>query len=197
MNNFFFISTAALKQAGLLIIFFLLFTNNKSYGQDTLSNPGSIKAMDSSYLLHPPKKAALLSLVPGLGQIYNRSYFKLPIIYGGLGGFTFGVIFNGNLYRDYSKALEYRYDGNPDTNDEFPQLDDDDLTNYKNYYRRNRDLCFIGLSTVYILQILDAYVDAHMFYFTVSDKLTLHWHPSATKIANYKAAPTMNLVLTF
>ena len=155
------------------------------------------KEIDSSYIKHSPRKAALLSLVPGLGQIYNKAYFKLPIIYGGLGGLTFGVVFNQKYYNDYKDALAIRYDDDPDNTDPYPELDDQDLTNLKNYYRRNRDLCFIGMSALYVLQILDAYVDAQLFYFSVNDNLSMHWTPSANLTAQQKAVPALNFVLTF
>lgn len=133
----------------------------------------------SQVKIHSPKRAAIYSAVlPGLGQIYNRKWWKLPIIYAGFGGLGYGFYWNNGYYKDYRDALRLRYDDDPNTNDGFTQYSDNDLVTLKNYYQRYRDLCVIGMAALYTLQVLDATVDAHLFYFDVGDNLSMRFQPS-------------------
>lgn len=130
--------------------------------------------------LHSPKKAATMSaLLPGLGQIYNKKYWKVPVIYAALGGLGYGFGWNQKYYKYYKNALHYRYDNDAATVDPLPLYPDDALVTFKNYYQRYRDLCVIGMAAVYTLQVLDAAVDAHLFYFDVGPDLSLQWTPQA------------------
>ncbi|MCU0433557.1 MAG: DUF5683 domain-containing protein [Bacteroidia bacterium] len=127
---------------------------------------------------HPPKRAALMSAcLPGLGQAYNKKYWKIPIIYVGFGGLGYSVGFNHTYYKRYRDAIRLRYDGDPNTNDVYPLFSDDDLSTLKNYYQRFRDLSIIGMAALYTLNVIDAAVDAHLFYFNVSDDLSLRATP--------------------
>lgn len=127
---------------------------------------------------HPPKRAALMSAcLPGLGQAYNKKYWKIPIIYAGFGGLGYSMGFNQVYYKRYRNAIRLRYDNDPTTNDLYPQYSDDDLSTLKNYYQRWRDLSIIGMAALYTLNVIDAAVDAHLFYFDVSDNLSLHASP--------------------
>jgi hypothetical protein len=127
----------------------------------------------------PPKKAAVMSAcLPGLGQVYNRKWWKVPVIYAGFGGLTYGFIWNQNYVKDYRDALRSRYDDDPTTVDGFTRYSDDDLVTLKNYYQRYRDLYIIGAAALYTLQIVDATVDAHLATFDVSDDLSMKFSPS-------------------
>jgi hypothetical protein len=137
------------------------------------------KADTAKQKLHSPKKAALMSaIVPGLGQIYNRKYWKLAIIYPAMGGIVYGFTFNQINYKVYRDALRIRYDGDPNTIDQFSLYSDDRIVTMKNYYQRYRDLCVIGFAAVYLLQVIDAAVDAHLYYFDVGPDLSLQWSPT-------------------
>jgi hypothetical protein len=126
----------------------------------------------------PPKKAAIMSAcLPGLGQIYNHKWWKVPIIYAGFGGLTYGFIWNQGYVLDYRNALRLRYDDDSTTIDQFPRYSDNDLVTLKNYYQRYRDLCVIGAAALYTLQIIDAAVDAHLATFDVSDDLSMNISP--------------------
>lgn len=138
-----------------------------------------------------PGRALWLSAVfPGAGQIYNRKYWKLPIFYGGFLGCTYALLWNQQMYMDYSQAYLDIMDDNPNTNSHLEMLPPRyDITgkeerfktifkNKKNYYRRYRDLsafCFVG---VYLLSIVDAYVDAHLSIFDISPDLSLQVQPT-------------------
>lgn len=134
--------------------------------------------------LPSPKKAAIMSAcLPGLGQIYNRSFgahslWKVPVIYAGFGGLTYGFIWNHSYVKDYRDALRMRYDDDPTTVDGFTRYSDDDLVTLKNYYQRYRDLCVVGAAALYTLQIIDATVDAHLATFDVSDNLSMRFSPA-------------------
>ena len=135
---------------------------------------------------HSPKKATIMSaILPGLGQIYNRKYWKLPIIYGGFAGLVYSIGFADKRYQGFKEAFILRVDGDPATIDIYdPQLinnetkySQDGLLQLKDYYRRNRDLSYILTAGLYILNIIDANVDAHFFDFDISKDLTLHVNP--------------------
>ena len=131
-----------------------------------------------------PKKAAIMSAcLPGLGQVYNHKYWKVPVIYAGFGGLIYGFTWNQSLFKTYRDALRIRYDGNASTIDDFPAYSDDDLVTLKNYYQRYRDLCVIGMAALYTLQVLDAVVDAHLSSFNVSDDTSLNISPAVAPSA--------------
>lgn len=127
---------------------------------------------------HSPKKAAIMSAaLPGLGQIYNRKYWKLPIIYGGLGTLGYLITFNSVQYSLYRKAYLAKIDDDPLTIDEYPFASEDGLLQRLNQHRRTRDMLIAGAVLVYALNIIDASVDAHLFEFDVSDDLSLRVEP--------------------
>jgi hypothetical protein len=128
---------------------------------------------------HSPKKAAIYSAcLPGLGQVYNKKYWKVPIIYAGFAGLGYGFYFNHREFKTYRNALRYRYDDDPATIDNFPQYNDDNLVTLKNFYQRYRDLTVVGMVALYTLNVVDAAVDAHLFTFDVSDDLSMRIQPT-------------------
>lgn len=148
--------------------------------------------LDGKRIFNPsPTRAVWLSaLFPGLGQIYNRRYWKLPIIIGGYMGLAYGTSWNARMYSDYSLAYSDIMDDDPDTKsylDFFPpNVDESTLSKEwlsqtfkrrKDYYRRNRDLCIICCVGLYLLCMLDAYVDASLTHFDVSDNLSMDVAP--------------------
>ncbi len=152
------------------------------------------------------KRAMWLSLVlPGAGQIYNRKYWKLPIIYGGFVGCAYAMRWNNMMYHDYSQAYMDLMDDNPKTEsyNQFMHLGakitDANIARYqelfrkrKDRYRRWRDLSFFVMVGVYALSVVDAYVDASLSEFDISDDLTLEVAPAVmgnpTALNPYKPA---------
>ena len=131
------------------------------------------------------------ALFPGLGQVYNRRYWKLPIIVGAYLGLGYATSWNNSMLDDYSRAYRDIMDNDPGTNsymDFFPptvteeSLDKQWLTSLlqsrKNFYRRNRDLCIISMVGVYLLAMVDAYVDASLSHFDVSPDLSMDIAPA-------------------
>lgn len=134
---------------------------------------------DSLSILHSPTKASLLSaILPGTGQAYNKKYWKIPIIYAGFAGLGYLAVTNNSDYKIYKDAYRLRLDGNESTVDDYVGIySDEDLVTLKDYYKRNRDLSYICMGILYALNIIDASVDAHLFYFNVNDDLTMQVQP--------------------
>jgi len=140
---------------------------------------------------NPTRALWLSALCPGAGQIYNRRYWKLPIVVGAFVGLTYGTAWNNRMLNDYSKAYRDISDNDPNTRSYMdfypPTVKESDidktwltstLKNRKDYYRRYRDICIIGIAAVYLLNIVDAYVDASMMHFDVSDDLSMQIKPA-------------------
>ncbi len=139
-----------------------------------------------------PKRALWLALVlPGAGQIYNRKYWKLPIIYGGFVGCAYAMRWNNMMYRDYSQAYLDIMDDDPTTNsfNQFlhlgSQITDANKSRWqeifrkrKDRYRRWRDMSFFVMVGVYALSVVDAYVDASLSEFDISPDLSLNITPA-------------------
>lgn len=138
---------------------------------DTL--PAS-SAVDSSNV-HSPRKASIYSAVlPGLGQIYNRKYWKVPIVYIGFGVCAGSTIYNIRNYNHYKKKYIYMLEN------DLPEYNGQSINEvkwYKNTHRRYRDLWAIISVGFYALQIIDASVDAHLFDFDVSDEISFSVDP--------------------
>ena len=138
------------------------------------------------------KRALWLALViPGGGQIYNRKYWKLPIFYGGVVGCIYALTWNNQMYHDYSQAYIDISDNDPNTHSysQFLHLgkviDNSNKDYYqdlfrkrKDRYRRYRDLSIFALIGIYALSVIDAYVDASLSEFDISDDLSLRVAPT-------------------
>ena len=160
-------------------------------------------------------KATTLSMIcPGAGQIYNKSYWRVPIVIGGLATTIYCIDWNNRGYQRFQKAyrLLAEYEANPDpvlypngSPDEFNgRYSATFLKNLRNSYRRNRDLCIILTAGLYILQIIDAHVDAHMREYDISRDLSVSLSPvvgySYNRMSPYSgggATLGMNLGFTF
>ncbi|KAA6344666.1 hypothetical protein EZS27_007722 [termite gut metagenome] len=136
-----------------------------------------------------PTKATWLALVfPGGGQIYNRKYWKLPIIYSGFVGCVYGLNWNNNMYKDYAKAYLDIMDDNPNTNSFLEMLPSNAryeesylkelLKRRKDMYRRYRDMTVFAFIGVYLISVVDAYVDAELSNFDMSPNLSFHITPA-------------------
>ena len=170
----------------LVILFFA--TGFSAFSQK--SDVDSIK-IKKPVAVHSPRRATIYSAVlPGLGQIYNRKYWKVPIIYGGFVTLGYFINFNNELYVKYKQAYSDIIDTDPNTNsyknlgvnprnyeaDKISQLTEQ-IRIAKDGSRRNRDLVVIFTAAFYALNIIDASVDANFFNFDISDDLTINWVP--------------------
>lgn len=159
-----------------------------STGKDSLVVLNSKKIKKVEYWQPDPQRAMWYSMLcPGLGQIYNRSYWKVPLIYGIGVACVYVVSFQGRMYNEYSNAYYSIMDNDPYTNDYMPIFDGLDgvtrdwqvatLKKKMDTYRRYRDLCIFGTVILYVGNVLDAFVDAHLYDFSISDDLSLRVVP--------------------
>lgn len=165
-----------------------------------------VKKQENINPLAPSKAAFYSAILPGLGQIYNRRYWKVPIVFGAIGTGVYVYIFNDNEYDRFRSAFKRRRAGF--TDDEFydinnsgivpgePDLSDEALQDAQERYQRDRDLALLITIGMYALNIVDANVDAHLKQFNVDENLSLHvrpyleYHP-VTSDPNYGLAVTV------
>jgi hypothetical protein len=144
---------------------------------DTISKSDRKALKDSIFIAeHSPRKASIYSAVlPGLGQIYNRKYWKIPIVYAGFGGLIYGIIYEADHYNLYKEKYKYMLDNNLS---EWEGVSIRQAEVYKDFHRRWRDLFAIGTAGFYVLQIIDATVDAHLIDYDVSEDIALIIDPA-------------------
>lgn len=174
-----------------------------------LSDPSHVHDMDTAFMTQeeidrlfwkpdPVRAVWLGAIVPGLGQIYNRSYWKLPIVYGGFMGCAYAITWTSNQYTGYKNAYRDIYydirDGkvsNDPSKSYIAILPEgytidrmggastyrDRLKDWQNQSRRNRDIAIAATAIVYALSLIDAYVDAQLFDFDISNDLSLNVYP--------------------
>ena len=122
-----------------------------------------------------PKRAALYSaILPGSGQVYTKKYWKVPVIYGGLITSAYYINESNDLFQLYKSTYLNRLDGNFTDNLNYS---DSDLRTLTEHYRRNREVSALLFTLTYILNIVDASVNAHLFDYDVSEDLSLHIQP--------------------
>ena len=187
-----------------LISFLLLLSSTNIFSQDTIKT--SVKAVPPSAekkktSFHSPKKAAIFSVViPGLGQAYNKKYWKIPIVYAAMGSTIYMFEYNNTRFKAYKKAYVDRDTANA-FNYYFPKINDThtyDLSQLQiqaSYFRRFRDLSVILTGLAYTLNIVDAYVDAQLINFDISDDLSMSVFPSINLSAQRKN-PSLGLTLS-
>ncbi len=155
--------------------------------------------VDSTARLHSVKKATWLSTVlPGSGQVYNHKIWKVPIVYGGLAAMGYFIKKNNDKYKKYNDALIKRYDSDPN-NEELTNITSENLRLLSDNYHRNRDFSIAGTFFVYLLNIIDAHVDAHLFSFNVDDNISMKIQPSfeSNPYCSFVLQPGIWLAVTF
>ncbi len=192
------------------LIFLLLFGSSNNAISQQLVEADTV-AVESIVKVHSPHKATMYSVMfPGLGQAYNKKYWKIPILYAGIGATIYAINWNSKNYKKYKSAFsdfsnfyDYKYqDEGLETpiveptsksyEEIYENVDFDETTqtydnNYKNFfqnskdsYKHDRDLSYIILLGVYVLNIVDAAVDAHFTNFSVDDNLTINVQPAVS-----------------
>jgi hypothetical protein len=185
--------------SGLLACFCVLFATGQeiekgqketdSMQQDLRKKGVSVEAVVRKKInpLAPSKAAFYSAVLPGLGQIYNKRYWKVPIVYGAMGTSIYAYVYNDDLYDRFRDAFKRRRAGF--TDDEFydingsgidpgnPDLSDQALQDAQERYQRDRDLALVITIALYALNIIDANVDAHLKQFNVDDDLSAEIHP--------------------
>ena len=191
------------KNLCCVVLFSLFFINVKAQeiSVDSSSQKKATKeiVVDSLSIKHSPRKATIYSaLLPGLGQVYNKKYWKVPILYGAFALTGYFIHYNDVRYHKYNKELIARE--NNDTTSFNSSLVNLDITSIKSAsddFRRYRDLDVIITALIYVLNIIDAHVDAHLFYFNVDDNLSLRVTPKLQQLQNQAIVPNLSLTFGF
>lgn len=180
----------------------LLILSQKAHAQDSITLKNVKVAADSldtkPYVLDPlaPSKAAFYSAVlPGLGQVYNKKYWKVPLVYGGLGLSVYYYTFNNTKYHEYRDAYKDRLAGRP-VKGTYAPFDNDRLLRGQRFHQRNRDLSALCIVGVYVLNIIDANVDAHLMQFNVNGNLSFAPGLEQNQI-NYNYMPVLSMSYRF
>ncbi len=182
-----------------LILLMIVCGATRSTAQDTsatvIKDSSNLKGRHGFHLLpaeHSPKVAGIASaIIPGLGQAYNKKYWKIPIVYAGFATTGYFIYYNYTIYSNFKKAYESRVDLDTNTILEsfnvwyitntqpvyLAGFETSGLQTVQNTYRGYLDLSVIVAAGVYALNIIDAVVDAHLFYFDVGDDLSLNVKP--------------------
>lgn len=180
-----------------LILFVFFIGNSNSFAQkkaeELIISKDTIKGPEINPLA-PAKAAFYSAILPGLGQAYNKKYWKIPIVYAGIGTGIYYYSRNNTKYNQYRDAYKRRLAGYND--DAFQYLDDTRLIAGQRFYQRNRTISGLVIAGFYILNIVDANVDAHLIQFNVNDNLSLRPDINQNEI-NYKHNFGLTLNYTF
>lgn len=200
-----------LNKCNIIVLVFLFYgslccAQLSSDSVATKSRPDSIQATKSTsdtsaqkIKHHSANKALLLSAVlPGLGQAYNKKYWKIPIVYAGIASLGYLIYYQNSRYQGYRNAYIYQVDGNPYTLGVYNgSSNPTSLETGKNFYRRNLDLACVGMFVWYALNLVDATVDGHLYSFDVSDKLTMKLQPDFNFMALTNGGKAMSVGIKF
>jgi hypothetical protein len=199
-----------------LLFLFLSVATCSAGAQDTVA-----VRKEKKYLIEPVRSTMFAAALPGLGQIYNRKYWKVPLVYAGFGALGYAVTFNTRNYNTLISAYQDFTDIIPGTDSYIGVLTALDPTEYDpvlhpetynpsteawvrtqlingvDYYRKYRDLSYIGIVAWYLITIIDAHVDASLFDYDVSDDLKAIIVPSAPTFAGMAPGVTFAITKTF
>ena len=200
----------------LILLCFNLEAQEVNVPKDSLK----ISILPQKKVLSPKKASIYAALFPGLGQVYNGKYWKLPIVYGGYAGLIYLLGWNNNNYNDYFDA--YRTIARYTTVDQMSKADKDYLNNLfkipywdlninpshfstfqsqlksgKDFYRRNRDMSIIAIAALHVLSIIDASVDANLSDFEINDNLSMHIEPMPARLGNGTQVVGINVAFNF
>ncbi len=173
---------------GLVSFFFTATLSAQVAGSAVVKNTAADTAKKQVKIFNPHTATIRSAIIPGWGQIYNKKYWKLPLVWGAL-GVTGGIYFyNVKYYRDLKQAYIYRTDDN-DANDalinpDFRNLSTESIRSYRNSFRQNVDYSVLFFILFWGLNVVDATVDAHLKAFDVDDNLSLQIKPGYSPMAN-------------
>lgn len=166
---------------------------------DTVFLKSDTATLTSYASRYDPRKAILFAaILPGLGQIYNKKYWKLPLVYGGLIGFGYGVRFYQRGYTELKSGLfELLETGAPTVSVLGYDLTEDQLRRFTDKYRRERDFFIILSAGMYLLQMVDAHVDAHLKEFDLNPNLQVKIQPTINNDMLTGRTTGISLILKF
>jgi hypothetical protein len=177
----------------------------------------SVKKQVKRVFKAEPQRATMLALTfPGLGQVYNRKYWKVPFVYAGFGGLAYAITYNSANYIQFMKAYQDFIDDIPETDSykellSFANPEDYDRELHPNVYaqykeqmlrgidgyKKYRDLSYIGIAVWYLVTVLDANVDASLFNYDISDNLDLEVTPVKLPLSGAGVGLNVSMIVTF
>lgn len=163
-----------MNKISFIVLFLFTLGTTSVFSQTKTEAPLIAKDTMKSKDIDPltPAKAAFYSaILPGLGQAYNKKYWKIPIVYGAIGISMYYYIDSNQKYHQYRDAYKRRLEGF--TDDEFSYYNNEQLISAQKFYQRNRDLSALFVVGFYVLNIVDANVDAALIQFNVNENLTV------------------------
>ena len=157
-----------------LFFIFIFFFSFEVQSQNDITVLDSTSMRKREFNPLAPAKAAFYSaILPGAGQVYNKKYWKVPIVYGALGISVYSYMFNQKKYHEFRDEYKRRLDGTFDPNHPtYGLLSEDRLIRAQKFHQRNRDLSMLITAGIYIFNIIDANVDAHLLQFNIDDDLS-------------------------
>jgi len=200
----------------IILILQLFYIQQNIFAQDTIPVTKPVK---HKFIAEPLKATMMAVVLPGLGQIYNRKYWKVPVVYAVFGGLIYSAGFNSSQYNTYMNAYQDFTDADrktdsylkiiknaeqstydpvvyPDTyNPSSASYYKDGMLRMVDYYKRYRDLSYIGIAGWYLLSILDANVDASLFNYDISDNLDIAVVPVQLPLPGGFAGAGLNVSL--
>ncbi len=178
----------------LLLIIIVSYYSCFVFGQQIVVD--EIQKVENEDPLRPAKAAFYSAVLPGLGQVYNKRYWKVPLVYGAIGASIYAYDLNHKNYLRYRNAYKRRIAGYND--DEFQNLisSTDRLVDGQEFYKRNRDRSMIFILGFYFLNILDANIDAHLKQYNVNSDLTVKPYFDVAPVGAQPVAG-MRVALTF
>ena len=202
------------------IILFLICFNIEAQELNVPKDSLKISVSTQKKVLSPKKASIYAALFPGLGQVYNGKYWKLPIVYGGYAGLIYVLGWNSNNYNDYFDA--YKTITKYQSVDKMSKADMDYLNNLfkipywdmnknpshfdsfktqlksgKDYFRRNRDMSVIAIAALHVLSIIDASVDANLSDFEINDDLSMRIDPAPMSFGRGPQVVGINVAFNF
>ena len=183
-------------------ILVLCFTSTKVSSQNVFMDSASVSVSDTLFIKpergHSPTIATLFStFLPGLGQSYNKKYWKVPIVYAAIGIPLYFAVSNNREFKRFKTAYGLRIDGDALTVDEFEgTLSEAAIKSNLDYHQRNKDLAGIFVGLFYVFNIVDAAVDAHLFNFPKNDNLSFNLQPDIQMTNNNELSKGFRLVIS-
>jgi len=167
-----------MKQIALTVLLACLFLGALAQGApDKKSKPDTVDLTSYSTQSDPKKALLYAAVIPGLGQIYNKKYWKLPLVYGGFIGLGYGLNFYQTGYTKYRGELFDLLDDGSNGSLSESGFTEDQLRTIVDRYRRERDFFIILMAGMYLLQMVDAHVDAHLKEFDLNPNLHVRLEP--------------------
>jgi hypothetical protein len=173
-------------------------TDTLSIAPDTVTvEDERVELFTEMSTLDPKRSAILSAIVPGLGQVYNKQYWKVPLIYGGALIIGHYIRYQDRLYQSFRSSYLAVTDADPNTQNRYPTLTQETLQVNAEGLRRDRDFLMIVGGIVYLLQIVDAHVSAHLHEFAINDELSMNIQPSIQPSPFTAGAPGVSFAIRF